>query len=108
MSDLRWRDVVADVSNMVAVDLADGTIDRDDEDSWDEYAHEWADGSEWVIYYSNSRALFADGALDDFEDEARSLGEPESIDQWITAAACLAVWDLILATVREQVEGLSE
>lgn len=99
-----WREVCETIDKIVRDDVADGTIDRDDEDSWGDYAHEWADGSSWVIYYSESRALWAEGAADEFEADVLDLVDPMAdIDQRITAAVYLAVRAQIVDTIREVV-----
>lgn len=106
MSGTTWREVCDTIDRIVADDLADGTIDRDDEDSWEDYAHEWADGSSWVIYYSESRALWADGAADDYEDEANGIVAPGAgIQDRITAAVYLAVRARIVEAIRAAVES---
>lgn len=106
MSGTTWHEVCDTIDRIVADDLADGTIDRDDEDSWEDYAHEWADGSSWVIYYSESRALWADGAADDYEDEANEIVAPGAgIQDRITAAVYLAVRARIVEAIRAAVES---
>lgn len=50
-------------------------------------AHEYADGHADVIYYSNSRNLWADGVSTEYEADASDLGPFDSIDAWISAAA---------------------
>lgn len=50
-------------------------------------AHEYADNHADVIYYSNSRQMWADGVSTEYEEDAADLGPHESIDRWITVAA---------------------
>jgi len=89
-----WSELVREARDAIGCDfdtredrarLRDGELDTCD------LSHEYADSHGRVIWYSESRALYADGLLDDFEDEARGNLVPESIQDWITAAAYYAL-----------------
>lgn len=87
-----YADLVRDALHTLRVDHAspeDRQNLRDLVESGDihDLAHEYADGHQSVIYYSESRALWADGVSTEYESDADDLGPHESIDAWITAAA---------------------
>lgn len=104
-----WREVCETVEQIVRDDIADGSLDPSDRDAVEEYAHEWADGSSWVIYYSESRALWADRATPDFEDEANEIVTPDAgIQERITAAVYLAVRAQIVETVERVADELED
>jgi hypothetical protein len=104
-SELTWWKVCQDIREMVRVDSDTSNVDLDDPDSWDEYAHEWADGSEWVIYYHNARTLWADSSeVQAWEDDARDTAADSSIDSQITACVYLAVRAEIMEALREVAE----
>lgn len=95
-----WRDVCESIDAIVAGDVASGVLDPRDDDAVDVYAHEWADGCEWVIYYAQSRALWADPAMPDFDDVADDMcGAGAGVQDRVTAAVFLAVRDRILSSV---------
>lgn len=95
-----WRDVCESIDVIVADDVASGVLDPTNDDAVDEYAHEWADGCEWVIYYAQSRALWADPAMPDFDDAADDMcGPGVGVQDRVTAAVFLAVRDRILSSV---------
>lgn len=91
-----WSELVSEARHGLELDYPtpdDRATLRGWEDTgeWHEAAHEYADGHRRVIYYSESRALFFEGLLDDYEDEANDLGPFDSIDAWITASAYCAL-----------------
>jgi hypothetical protein len=99
--------VCEEIRENIRTDSDTSNVDIADPDSWDNYAHEWADGSEWVIYYANSRALWADEEIiSGYEDEAAEFLDIRgvTIDQWITATVYLAVRAEILEACREIAE----
>jgi hypothetical protein len=98
--------VCEEIRENIRTDSDTSNVDLADPDSWDDYAHEWADGSEWVIYYANSRALWADEEIiSGYEDEAKEItASPRTIDEWITACVYLAVRAEILEACREIAE----
>lgn len=104
-----WNELVSEARHGLELDYPtpeDRATLREWEDSgeWHDHAHEYADGHHRVIYYSESRALFAAGLLDDYEDEANDLGPFDSIDAWITASAYCA----LRAAYLEAVSGYLE
>jgi hypothetical protein len=105
MSELNWYRVCRDIREIIRTDSDNSNVDLGAPDSWDDYAHEWADGSEWVIYYANSRALWADSAeVQAFEDDARVWSTDSSIDSQITACVFLAVRQEIMDALQEIAE----
>jgi hypothetical protein len=98
--------VCEEIRENVRTDSDTSNVNLADPDSWDDYAHEFADGSGWVIYYANSRALWTDEIVQGYEDEAVGLLEipGATIDQWITACVYLAVRAEILEACREIAE----
>lgn len=89
-----WNELVREAREAIGYDhdtredrvrLRGGELDMSD------LSHEYADSHGRVIWYSESRALYADGLLDDFEDEARGILVPGTIQEWITAAAYFAL-----------------
>jgi len=103
--NITWREVCEEVDRVIVQDIADNNLDLTDEDSWRDYAHEWADSSSWVIYYHNSRTLWADSVeVRDMEDEANT--EDNGIDARITACVYFAVVECIIATVQEYANNL--
>lgn len=92
MADYTFEGLVDDARESLAIDYA--TREERDHlrslvESGDiqDLAHEYADGHEDVIYYANSRRMWADGVSSDYESDAADLGPHESIDRWITIAA---------------------
>jgi hypothetical protein len=103
-----WSDLVREAREDLEADYPtreDRALLREWEDTGElhERAHEYADGHGRVIWYSESRALFAAGLLDEYEDEARGL-DPKTIDEWITGSAFFALCDAF----REAVSGYLE
>ncbi len=113
MTVTTWQ-ILVDEARESVEDAYPTREDRDTLRGWEESgdgheaAHEYADGHHRVIYYSESRALFAAGLLDDYEDEARELapsGGFESVDQWLTVAAYCALRAAYLEAVSVYVEA---
>jgi hypothetical protein len=106
-----WGDLVREARECLEADYPtreDREILRGWEDSgeWHEHAHEYADGHGRVIYYSQSRALFADGLLDEYEEEAQEIGDGtiDTIDRWISTAAYCALRSAYLEAVTQYLE----
>lgn len=98
---LTWRKVAAEIESIVRGDVESGEVDLDDEEACYEYAWEWADGSEYVIYTHQSRTLWADGLPDGAEDEAADLGPHEDPDAWIRVAVFCAMRSRIMEVLDE-------
>lgn len=103
-----WGDLVREAREHLEADYPEAKareVLREWEDSgeWHEAANEYADSNERVIYYSHSRALFADGLLDEYEEEAVEIGEGsiDTIDRWITLAAYCALRAAFLEAVTQ-------
>ena len=104
-----WNELVSEARRGLELDYPtseDRATLREWEDSgeWHDHAHEYADGHHRVIYYSESRALFSDGLLDEYEDEASDLGPFDSIDAWITASAYCALRAAFLEAVSQYLD----
>jgi hypothetical protein len=110
-----WSDLVTEARQSIEADH--GT--REDRDTlrewiesgdWHDAAHEYADGHSRVIYYAESRALFADGLLDDYEDEAQEIGDGtiDTIDRWISMAAYCALRSAYLEAVSEYLDEYAD
>jgi len=79
----------------------------DDDYVIEQYAQEFADGCEWVIYTSQARALWADSvAVQDYEGIVSEYCDPhEDIDRRITLCVYEATRDAVLnaiETIREE------
>lgn len=99
---ITWHKVKEDIREIIREDSDTSNVDLEDRDSWDDYAHEFADGAEWVIYYSRSRELWADSSdVQAYEDEANECGPFDSIDQWITVTVYMAVRAEIMEALQE-------
>lgn len=98
---LTWYAVANEIDDTVRQDVADGTVDLDDEEACDTYAWEYADGTQYVIYTHMSRTLWADGLPDWAEDEAKDCGPYEDPDGWITAAVFFAIRGTIMQRLDE-------
>jgi hypothetical protein len=107
-----WNELVKEARESLESDHPDRE-DRDtlreweDTGEWHDAAHEYADGHHRVIYYSESRALFAAGLLDEYEDEAKELGPVggfDSVDDWLTAAAYCALRTAFMEAVSAYLE----
>jgi hypothetical protein len=94
----KWYEIVREIDEIVTADCEDGTLDWRDEDASYEYAHEWADGSQYVIWHAQSREAWLSGA-DEWEDEATDFGPFDSIQSWITATVYCAMKATILDAV---------
>lgn len=99
-----WAGVCREIREIVASDIADGTVDPGDSDAVQDYAHEWADGSSWVIYYAQANAIWADtpsSVTDPAEDMIGEMPASASIQERITAAVYWMIREQIVATVDE-------
>lgn len=90
-----WRDAVADAHTAAAEAFAYAVANDEYLDGgaeWDA-AHEWADGSEWVIYTHRARCLWMDSTeVQDEEDEIRKMSSgTESVDYVISACVFRAL-----------------
>ena len=79
----------------------------DGEDDIENYAREFADGCEWVIYTHQARTLWADSvAVQDYEDMVADYCDThEDIDRRITLCVYEATYDAVLnaiETIREE------
>jgi hypothetical protein len=108
MSDnpYKWRDAVADAHTAAAESFA-YSIENDeclDDGAAYDAAHEWADGSEWVIYTYRARCLWFDSAeAQDAEDEMGDYVSQEcaTIDERITWCVYHALADAFAEKWRE-------
>lgn len=106
MGDLSWWQILADLPDMVRSDIENGA-DLSDEDSRDEYCHEFTDGSEHVIYYSNVMRLWcAEQTIRDWEDEARDIAVSDGVLDVMTACVYLALRDAVANAVSDVVDEL--
>jgi len=104
MSEKSWDEIVREIPEFIKSDMANGTLDLSDRDNWDEYAHEWADSSEYVIYYHHSRRLWAESShIQEWESEAQEIAGP-AIDDLITACVYFALRYEIVQAI-EQIAG---
>jgi hypothetical protein len=93
-----WRNAQRDAEAAAAERFAEAIANSDDvEDSGADYAHEYADACEDVIYTYRARAIWADAAdVQAYEDDAKeyaSSADGFSIDRAITACVYLAIRD---------------
>jgi hypothetical protein len=101
MSEISWYEIVRQIPEFIKSDIENENLDITDSDSWHDYVHEWADGSEYVIYYHNSRRLWADNSeIQAYEDDALQMAGP-TIDDLITACVYLALCDEIMSAIQE-------
>lgn len=64
-----WHSVKTDARIWVADAIASGDLDIHDDDAREQWIHETADGSSYVIYYDNQWALYRDPECPvDYED----------------------------------------
>lgn len=102
---LTWYGVCRSIREIIRTDSDTSNVDLGDPDTWDEYAHEWADGSEWVIYYAKSRELWAESSyVQAWEEEASHLAVGTGIGEQITACVYLAVRQEIMDALQEIAE----
>jgi hypothetical protein len=106
MSDkITWHKVCEQVREIVAGDISSGELDPTDWDAVDTYATEWADGSEWVIYYHNVISLWTDSTdVADYEDhivDYLANDADDGILRRMTLCVFLALRDEIETAVRE-------
>ena len=105
-----WSEVLADIADEVLSDAANGNLDLADRSSWDDYAHERADGSQYVIWTWRARELWANcSEVRAYEDDAVAVsladsGQDVSVDGVITASVYLALRSAILDAVGEAAE----
>jgi hypothetical protein len=94
-----WRQVCEQVREIVADDISSGHLDPSDVDAVDQYAAEWADGSEWVIYTHHVMRLWVDSSeVSDYEEHISdylSNDEDEGIIRRMTLCVFLALRDEI-------------
>lgn len=109
MSDLvTWYEVTQNVRAMLRADYLGGHIDLDDDDAMEEYAHEWADADDVVIYYRHNRALWLDSAIvRGYEDETDGITADGSVDRVIMACVYLALRAEIMNAVEELREEIA-
>ncbi len=103
-----WRQVCEQVREIVADDISSGHLDPSDVDAVDQYAAEWADGSEWVIYYHHVIRLWVDSSeVSDYEEHISdylSNDGDEGILRRMTLCVFLALRDEIETAIREYCE----
>ena len=75
MTDIKINDHLLDeYARMCATDIMANGETRDD---MMDQAHEWADQSEWVIYYAYAHALCANCNTDAGEEFLEDVGNPD-------------------------------
>jgi len=99
-SDYNLDDMVASW----AVEIFEQTTDR--EEGLD-LVHQYADGSEWVIYYSKAHDLCRNCNIDQGEDFVEDCGEPEGGWSYNGFAIAIAYGE-IYARLSQAVDGLYE
>jgi hypothetical protein len=96
-NEYTWREAVADAHTAAAEAFAYCVADPDcdPEDGAYDAAHEFADGSAWVIYYHRAAALWMDSReVQDAEDQAtEGLGASDGIDTRISLCVYHALVD---------------
>ena len=105
-----WREAEADAQTAAAEAFAYAVKQGDDLDNGAEHdaAHEWADGSEWVIYTYRARCLWFDSAdVQDAEGHMFDCGIDASadIDRRITLCVFHALSDAFAEKWRELAEA---
>ena len=99
-----WAQIVAAIPDQVRDDIANGNLDPLDEDMVEDYASQWADGSEYVIYHHHALRLFADGdAVSDFETDAWDAwaGDERSVLSIMSTCVYLALSEAVCAAVMD-------
>jgi len=97
---ITWYETVRNVTEQV-------TRERETWETMDveDYAHEFADSHEVVIYYSNARELWDSSyEVREYEDtalECMELSNKVSIDQLLCAVVYWAIRDLVLTVISE-------
>ena len=99
-SDFNLDDMVASW----AVEIFEQTADR--EEGLD-LVHQYADGSEWVIYYGKAHDLCRNCNTDQGEDFVEDCGEPEGGWSYNGFASAIAYGE-IYARLSQAVDGLYE
>ena len=81
MVDERINDRLLDeIAQSYAQDIvADAGYENDTDISYQDGAHEYADGSEWVIYYSKAHELCANCNTDNGEMHLEDVGIPDDV-----------------------------
>lgn len=114
MTDIKINDYLLDqyakecAADIVAdIDLSDDETLEDHRDDMTDQAHEWADQSEWVIYYAYTHALCANCNTDAGEEFLEDVGNPDPCT-YDALAAAIAYGELryrIENALNELIEG---
>lgn len=93
-----WHNAQRDAEAAAAERFAEAIANGDDvQDSGADYAHEYADGCEDVIYTYRARAIWQDSSdVQEYEDDAKEYANTAdgfSIDAAITVCVYLAIRD---------------
>jgi hypothetical protein len=98
-----WYEVCRLVREHVASDIEAGHLDLSDDDRLHEYPHEYADGSEWVIYTHHVMRLWCDSSeVSDREEEIADYVAPDDgIVRRMTLCVYLAIRDEVESAIRE-------
>lgn len=102
-----WSQIVDELPDMIRTDIEHGNLDIGDDEAVQEYAHEWADGSQYAIYTHHAMRLwFANDDVSDYEDEAWELLEPDrttghSVSMIMSACVYLALRQAIIEACEE-------
>ena len=104
MNGVTWADTLDTIRYCVAADIENDYLTHDTD--VDEYAEEFADGVEWVVYYSQALALWADSKdVRSYEDEAWDLGPVHDINTIITRVVYLATRAAVADEVQSQLDA---
>jgi hypothetical protein len=104
MTDKTWREIVAEIPDIVRADIANGAIDITNEDHWVEYANEWADGSQYVIYYHHAIRLWAESTeVQECEPDAWDYmnGQEPDITKVMSVCVYMALSNRIMEAIQE-------
>jgi hypothetical protein len=98
-----WNQIIEEIPEILRFDASNNNLDLEDDSTWSEYAHEWADGAQEVIYYHRARDLWmTEAEIQDYESDAREIwGASATIDEMISACVYLALCDRIMAALQD-------
>lgn len=102
-----WWQIVSELPDMIKIDIENGHLDIGDDEAVEVYAHEWADGSEYVIYTHHAMRLWCESNdVSDYEDEAWDLLDPDrttvhSVSMIMSSCVFLALRQAIIEACEE-------
>lgn len=99
-----WHQVQESINTWAVVDWLNGQY-TEDEDSLYTWAHETADGCEYVIYYRHQDDLWAEGTLTPVHEAEVNLDWLDGdIQERIQACVYYAIYDALIEAGREAIE----